>query len=233
MRLAYDNALKSATITATNENSNYPVANLYHKWKRKVFKSTTATSFVTATLAYPQTITCIALAYHNLTSGTATLYNSADESLGVWTFDHDKENDMQYGDIDNVNKIIFAFTSVTTVEIGELFAGTDLHYSKSAEQDMPLNSSDTATYSSDRQVAGRQGSVTRSGSVTIPLLTATERAELEDAFKECGTIIPFFLDLWDLSHGSFIPMYGSFSSPVFSVSHDTTDTVSFDFQEVN
>ena len=233
MKLAYDNALVTATLSEPNENANYPLVNLYHKWKRRVYQSTATSTTITAVLDHTQDITCIGIAYHNLTSCRVKFYNTVDGYRGDVYLDVSNDIDMQYVDFSNIEWIEFVVESVSTIYIGSLFAGEALSFSKSADQDMPLNSSDVVTSSSDQQASGRQGSTFRSGSVSIPLLTSTERKSLEDVFYNCGLILPFFLDLWDNSHSDFLPLYGRFTSPL-QISHfQEGDTVSFDFQEVN
>lgn len=233
MKLAYENALVNATLTDANENANYPLENLYHKWKRRVYQSTASSTTITATLEHTQDITCIGIAYHNLTSCSVKFYDALDVLLDTWTIDVSNDIDMVYGDVQEVAKIEFIVASVSTIYIGTLFAGEALSFSKSADQDMPLNSSDVVTSSSDQQASGRQGSTFRSGSVSIPLLTSLERKSLETVFKDRGLILPFYLDLWDNSHSDFLPLYGRFASSL-SISHfQEGDTVSFDFQEVN
>lgn len=233
MKLAYENALVNATLSEPNENANYPLENLYHKWKRRVYQSTATSTTITAVLEHTQDITCIGIAYHNLTSCSVKFYNALNALLDTWTVDVSNDIDMVYGDAQEVAKIEFLIESIVPIYIGSLFAGESLSFSKSADQDMPLNSSDVVTSSSDQQASGRQGSVFRSGNVLIPLLTSTERKSLESAFIDRGLILPFYLDLWDNSHTDFLPLYGRFTSSL-SVSHlQEGDTVSFDFQEVN
>lgn len=233
MKLAYENALVNATLTDANENANYPLENLYHKWKRRVYKSTASSTSITATLEFTQDITCIGLAYHNLTSCRAKFYDTVNGYRGDVYLDVSEDIDMQYVDFKNVEWIVFEVVGVSPIYIGSLFAGESISFSKSAEQDMPLNSSDVVTSSSDQQASGRQGSTFRSGSISIPLLTSSERKSLEDVFKDRGLILPFYLDLWDDSHEHFLPLYGRFTSPLQITHLQEGDTVSFDFQEVN
>ena len=233
MKLAYENALVNATLSEPNENANYPLENLYHKWKRRVYQSTAISTTITAVLDHTQDITCIGVAYHNLTSCSVKFYNALDALLDTWTVDVSEDIDMVYGDVQEVAKIEFLIESIVPIYIGSLFAGEAITFYKSADQDMPLNSSDVVTSSSDQQASGRQGTVYRSGNVSIPLLTSTERKSLESAFLDRGLILPFYLDLWDNSHSDFLPLYGRFASSL-SISHPQEgDTVSFDFREVN
>jgi hypothetical protein len=233
MRLMYDNLLSDATLSASSVNANYPAANLVHIWKKKYFLASAAYTEVTATLAASSTITAICLAYHNLSEAEAELYDDGDVLLDTWTLSVDYDTDVTYGSQEDVKKIIFNLTSADTVRVGQLFAGEYISASKDATQDIPLMSNDAISFSLDMQPGGRSGSVTRGANITIPTLTATERAEMEAAYIDCGLITPFYLDLWNSSHSSFEPLYGVFASQL-SVTHlEEGDTVAFDFQETN
>ena len=83
MRISYDNLLKTATLTATNENANYPVGNVFHRWQRKTFKATT-TSVITAILDDITAITSVIIDYHNLTSCSVAFYNYTDTLIDTW-----------------------------------------------------------------------------------------------------------------------------------------------------
>ena len=233
MKILYDNMLKTATLTATNENSNYPVANLFHKWKKKYFQATANSCVITAVLPSAVTVTSVALSYHNLSACTVRGYNAADELISAWTIPVNAQTTAYYSTVAAVKKVTITCNSSATVFVGSLFVGTSLSISKSADQNIPLDSTDVPTISSDGQVSGRTSSILRGANVTLPILTYTERQAIETVFTQCGLIVPFFLDLWDLSHTQFPPLYGRFASGL-SVSHGKDgDTVSFDFKECN
>jgi hypothetical protein len=232
MRISYDNLLKTATLTATNENANYPVGNVYHRWQRKTFKATT-TSVITAILDDITAITSVIIDYHNLTSCSVAFYDYADALIDTWTMDMSYNTSAKYGEIADVAKVVFTCESIVDIEIGTIFIGDSLYFPIQANQDIPLKSSDVVSVSSDRQTSGRKGSITRAGTITIPLLTSAERKSLETVFYEMGLIEPFFIDLWDNSHTDFEPVYGTFTSEI-SVTHlEEGDTISFSFEEAN
>ena len=232
MRISYDNLLKTATLTATNENANYPVENVYHRWQRKTFKATT-TSVITAILDDITAITSVIIDYHNLTSCSVAFYDYADALIDTWTMDMSYNTSAHYGTVTDVAKVVLTCESIVDIEIGTIFAGDSLYFPIQANQDIPLKSSDVVSVSSDRQTSGRKGSVTRAGTITIPLLTSAERKSLETVFYEMGLIEPFFIDLWDNSHTDFEPVYGTFTSEI-SVTHmEEGDTISFSFEEAN
>ena len=231
MRISYDNLLKTATITATNENANYPVGNVFHRWQRKTFKATT-TTVITAVLDDITAITSVIIDYHNLTSCSVAFYDYADALIDTWAMDCSFNTSAKYGTVADVAKVVFTCESFVDIEIGTIFVG-DSYTSPSKQSRHTLKSSDVVSVSSDRQTSGRKGSVTRAGTITIPLLTSTERKSLETVFYEMGLIEPFFIDLWDNSHTDFEPVYGTFTSEI-SVTHlEEGDTISFSFEEAN
>lgn len=233
MRLSYDNLLKTAYITATSENPNYPVANIHHRWQRKVFNAGEITTTITAVLDDTVPISALLIDYHNLTSCTVKFYDFADALIDTWVLNTAYNCIAYYGEVVDVRSVVLECESIVNVEIGTLFVGDSIYAPIEAEQDIPLNSSDVVTFSSDRQSSGRRGSVTRAGSVTIPLLTSGQRKQIEQAFYDMGLIEPFFIDLWDSSHDAFEPIYGTFSSEISVTHKEEGDTVSFSFQEVN
>ena len=232
MRISYDDLLKTATLTATNENANYPVGNIFHRWQRKTFKATT-TTVITAVLDDITAISSVLLDYHNLTSCSVAFYDYADALIDTWAMDVSYNCSAQYGTVVDVAKIIYACESIVDIEIGTIFVGDSLYFPIQANQDIPLKSSDVVTTSSDRQTSGRKGSVTRAGTITIPLLTSAERKSIEEVFYEMGLIEPFFIDLWDNSHTDFEPVYGTFTSEISVMHLEEGDTISFSFEEAN
>ena len=233
MRISYDNLLKTATITATNENANYPIGNVYHRWQRKVFNAGATTTTITAVLDDTVPISALLIDYHNLTSCTAKFYDFSDALIDTWVLNTAYNCIAQYGEVVDVRSVVLECESIVDIEIGTIFVGQSLYFPIQANQDIPLRSSDVLSVSSDRQTSGRKGSVTRAGTITIPLLTSTERKSLETVFYEMGLIEPFFIDLWDNSHTDFEPIYGTFTSEI-SVTHlEEGDTISFSFEEAN
>jgi len=232
MRISYDNLLKTATLTATNVNANYPISNVFHRWQRKTFKATTA-SVITAVLDDVASISSVILDYHNLTSCSVAFYDYSDALIDTWTMDVSYNCSAQYGTVVDVAKVVLTCESIVGIEIGTIFIGQSLYFPIQSDQDIPLKSSDVVSVSSDRQTSGRKGSVTRAGTITIPLLTSTQRKSVEEVFYEMGLIEPFFIDLWDDSHSDFEPVYGTFTSEI-SVTHlEEGDTISFSFEEAN
>ena len=227
MRIAYQNLLSADNMTTTSEHGSYPLENVVHRWKKRVYRTAegTYTATITAVFDGETEVNSFFALFHNCSTIEVRFYDYSNVLVASWN------GSSHHGSV--VAKTIeIEVVAPTDVYIGLLYVGPSLYYAKSAEQDMPLVSSDAPTFSSDYQVSGRVGSVVREGEVTIPLLTSEEREALEEVYYRCGLVQPFFLDLWDKSD-VFVPLYGVFTSSL-SVSHfEEGDTVGFSFREVN
>ncbi len=231
MILAYKNLFKTATIEVTSEDASYPIENVFHKWKKNIFKSQegVVTTKITLTFDEPKDINSFFILYHNCTEKTVVFKNSSGTVIATWTV----TGDAYHGEVLDVLSAEITLVAPVTIYVGALFLGPSIEASKDAEQNMPLTSTDVQTFSSDYQVSGRKGSILRGASLTIPALDSDQRKAFEEAFYECGTLNPFFLDLWQHSHDKFEPLYGVFMSELRSTHSEQEDTVSFDFKEVN
>lgn len=223
MIIAHNNLLKDATLSATNEHSSYPVYNLFHKWKKQVFRATASISTITVQLDGLKTINSLFVLYHNLVDIEVRFYNTG-ALVDTWT-DFVKHKEVI------ADAIELDLTAPTDIWVGLIFVGDSLYFRKSADQDIPLMSTDVPTFSSDGQVAGRRGSVLRGGTIEIPFLTELEREQLEEVYYSCGMVEPIYLDLWQESQ--FPALYGVFASDLDVSHHQEGDTVSFSFKEVN
>ena len=230
MRIAYKNLLNAENMTTTSEHSSYPLVNLLHRWKKRVYRAQQGVSVATITVALDvvSTVNSFFIVYHNCSSVEVRFFDSGDALIETWQITDGRK----HGEV-LAKKIEIDLVAPTDLYVGNIFIGESLFFNKSSEQDIPLISSDVPTFSSDFQVSGREGSVIREGEVTIPALTAAERKQIEQVFYRCGLIKPFFLDLWDKSPQAFDSVYGVFTTAL-SVTHlEEGDTVGFGFREVN
>lgn len=87
MRIAYRNILNDAdSLTATNEISNRPIANIIHPYLEKVFEAQNGTPIeaeIIATFIEPQRANCFIYGNHNITTGIIVFRNEFDVSLGA------------------------------------------------------------------------------------------------------------------------------------------------------
>ena len=236
MRLAWNNLLKTASsISATNEDANYEIENVYSKWKKQKFQADTTSSVVTIAWAADQTISCIGWAYHNMSGISAVMKNAAAATLATWAPTPTYQTDVSYQtELTTVRSIVITITSASTLYLGGLFFGTYLDVDKEPTQALPYKSTANITKSLGGQVAGRTGVILRSAPLTFPYITNTQRVAFETAYDSLQELYPFWLDLWQSSHATFQPIYGHFTSGInTSKDNNQAVTVSFDFEEAN
>jgi len=238
MRLAWNNLLKTASsISATHEDANYPVENLYAKWKKQKFQIETGETISVVTIAWAAdiSVSCIGIAYHNLSAISAVLKDSGGSTLDTWTPPVTYQTDLYTDTAETtVRSIVITFTSATVAYLGSLFIGTYDEYYKEAGQALPFSSTDNITKSLGGQVAGRIGVSLRGAPISIPGVTVTQRKALETMRDSVRMLYPFWLDLWQSSHASFAPIYGHMTTDLDTPKDvDQFCTVSFGFEEAN
>jgi hypothetical protein len=230
VRIAYRNLLETANLSTTSEHTSYPLTNILHRWKRRVYRTQqgVSTAIITAIFDEVSLVRSFFIVYHNCNDIQVRFYDDNDDLLDTWNVDRGS-----YHDEIEVKKVEIELTSPTDLYVGNIFIGSSLFFNKESDQDIPLTSSDVATFSSDFQVSGREGSIIREGTIVIPALSIKERKQIEEVFYSCGLIKPFYLDLWDKSPEAFDVVFGVFTTELGVRHLEEGDTVSFGFREVN
>ena len=82
MRLQWDNVMKRGTLSATNEDSNYPIERVLKNTDRSEFRATGASSVITAPLDAVESVSCLAVGNHNVDSLTVTLKDFGGSTIG-------------------------------------------------------------------------------------------------------------------------------------------------------
>lgn len=130
MRVLYDNLLEAAALSATNEDPNYPVENVYTTTLLTRFQADTNSSVITCTLAEASTISCFAFGNHNIN----TLAIKLTDSLAAETTYNYTASDLRFSEsvtremvyetaVEDIVEIEYTITSVSTLYIGGLAAG--------------------------------------------------------------------------------------------------------------
>jgi len=78
MKLLWNNYLEDSTVTASNQDENYPVSNLTHKFLEKKFQSLGSQSKITITMPETRTVSMIAYGFNNATSAQDTIVVTKD-----------------------------------------------------------------------------------------------------------------------------------------------------------
>ena len=109
MRVLYDNLLESATLSATNQDANYPIANVVDTTLLTNFKATATGSVITCTLASASTISCFAFGNHNIN----TLSIKLTDSVAATTTYNYTASELKFSD--SVTREMIYETAVTDV----------------------------------------------------------------------------------------------------------------------
>jgi hypothetical protein len=211
MRILYDNVFKSAALSATNENANYPVTNAVHRFMHKRFESTTTSAVVTATLNSDATVNCFFMGYHNVTSGSLVLKNSAGSTLSTITITAPTGIDpyvIYFTEQTTVRSMVLTLGSTTdNLYVGCFACGDYLlmpGFSPETSFGQAVNSSITETL--EGYVSGFNRSVLKSPSFTFPVCSQTEKEYIETMVNAVGGAIPIWLDTYE-SDNTFAPLY--------------------------
>lgn len=87
MRILFENEILNATLSATNQNANYPIANVKHDFLTVPFKATDTSSVVTFTFSSVKTIDCCYIGFTNATSAVLKLYSIGSVLLSTVNLD--------------------------------------------------------------------------------------------------------------------------------------------------
>lgn len=204
MKILWNNTATSATLTATTENSDYPVENIQDIRTTKVFRSTddAAERIVfdgQATASY-----CVIVNHNLSSSATIKIEGNDTDSWGSPSL----SETMTY----NSGMIIKSFTEATYnywsiyiddnnsdgyIEIGFVFIGTYLQMpSMKRDQNIPNNVDTYQQIGQGGHVFGGINYTYREFGVNFNYLTNTQRQNINTVFETVGNVTPIVLLPW-------------------------------------
>ena len=207
MRVLYNNLLESASLSATNEDANYPVENIYGNSLLPLFKADTNSSVITCTLAEASTVSCFAFGNHNID----TLSIKLTDSLAATTTYNYTASNLKFSNavtqamiyetaVDDVEEIEYTITSVDTLYIGGLSAGSALQFpyfninpkNGFVSTGEPQKSKNGVTFDNE-------GVVLETFGCTINNVDITDYDLINAFFLAVQTYKPHFIDRWEES----------------------------------
>ena len=81
--LSYNKLQNYLTISATNENANYPIENIFHYYLTKIFKTTADTTIIDIDFATDEIMDCFFFAYTNLGVGSTIVVQFFNAGAGL------------------------------------------------------------------------------------------------------------------------------------------------------
>lgn len=211
-KIYWDNKIDIAELTPSSENENYPIENIQHIHRSKVFRTTGITSenividFGNGNTYIGQSLI---ISKHNLTSSvTITLQGNATDAWGAPTFSAVVSTLMEY----NTDTIIIDNTTATTafrfwriviadatnpdtyLEIGRIFLGQGLDVDKSISDSFSEVYTDTTQteFSVTGQAFSDRGYYSREYDLFFPWWNETMKSLIITMFKSVGKYKPVF-----------------------------------------
>lgn len=208
MKLLYDNKLKSATITATNQNDSFPVSNVTHQFLEKRFQSTTTSTVITILFASDQTISAIALGFHNLSSGSYVLKNSGGSTLLSGSLSVTYETDITYFTATACRSIELTLASSTTLYVGGISADNPLYFEyHNIDPRFDYLGQDISEQTRRGQVLGMKTRRLHKYRAVLGSVTLAQKTALYDMLDTVGNALTFFADLYDEAHTEARPLF--------------------------
>jgi len=230
MKILYDNQILDSTVTCSNVNSSYPIANIQDTRLSKYFRSDTDADFGIIINLTGLTASYIAILNHNLSSGaTITLQANATDSWGAPTF----SQAITWGSgmiVQSFTEQTFAYWRLlisdnsnpdTYIKIGHLYLSGSLTLPAMAQDqvvDKKTTSKNSISYSG--QAYGKQMYMYRSAKVNFPFISLTQRDDMLDLFISQENIYPVIVLIWEANLDIESPIYSVIDQDSFGMSRN-------------
>jgi len=210
IRFLWDNLFDGGSITASSEDSDFPVTNIRHRWHTRAWRSTGVSSeWVKCDLASAQDIRVFVFKYHNLTS-SATLKiqaNSSDswssppvDQTLVYGTDWNDSHGVYFWDT-NQSYRWWRFTLADSgnsdgyLSIGRIFLGDFFEptYNFTDAHRVRYTDPSTKMYSSGGQVSVASKPHFRFWEYNFALVKSPDERTFETIFDAVGQSVPYFI----------------------------------------
>lgn len=240
MIIGYDNKYSLSTLTATNENTAFPVENSQDIRLSRLFKTTDTDTAIVIDLGENLTATRFFLANHNLTSSAVITLEA--NATDVWT-SPSYTNTIAYS-ADMIYKLFstqtyrywrLTISDATNTEGIIKFGGIFLGAYKSITQFSHVLTNDridttVQSRSNSGQVYNDVGYIYEKFDLNFPLITDADKVILED-FIDTNRMKPVYIMLDPDSVTEFKPIYGVISGIKFSRVYDNFYTTTMTITE--
>ena len=214
MRILYDNVIKNnSNISVTNENSNFPIENIYHEFLENAFYADTYESDVIITLDQDYDIDCFAYGYHNLESSIDINFkNVFNVSLGIENITPETGENIVYfsPSYEDVRTIEISLTCLSGIlYVGCLSFGEYLDPGNFTQGiDGNLNIRGDSFTSPNGQSSGNRYRNLPEYPISILNITNDVKNEIKTYLDYVGNSKPHFIDFYSDAHEYFNVFYG-------------------------
>lgn len=212
MNVSYINRLKTATLSATNEDLNRPVTNIIHNFLELAFYSTGPNSVITITLDTDRDIDHIAFDYHNINTMTVRFYDNLLALIDTQVIDVQENCNFHY--FDTVEDVLTITITVDTlggllyiggISMGEYFELPD--FKQSPGGDFLIN--DKTFKSTGGQKTGNRNFCPFTKVLNFVNISNNEKNNILTYLQYVQNSIPHFIDLYPDAQDYNKPFYGS------------------------
>jgi len=213
VKILYDNLLASATLSATNGNESYPIANVIDRFLEKKFQTITTSSVITVTFATDQAVSAIALGFHNLTSASYVLKNSGGSTLISGSLEITYDTNITYFTETACRSIeITIGGTASELYVGGISAGTPFYVvSHNVNPRFDFLNQDNYSVTRGGQATGRKTTTRKKWRATLSTITTAQINKFETMIETVGGWFPVYADLYEGIHTRFEPIHAILS----------------------
>lgn len=210
MKLLYKNLLAYGTLSSANGDDSFPVSDLTTRTLEARFQSITMSDTITCEWASNQSISCIALGYHNLTEATYSIKDSSDTEIASGSLEIDYDTNMTYfTEVTTARKLEVSITADTEAYVGGISCGVPLSFGNfNVNPRLDYISNGEAEWLDGGQTTGNWKRSVRRWRGTVSTIQNSERLEYRDMLDEVDVTFPIYADLWEESHDEEYPVHG-------------------------
>lgn len=234
MRIMTNNIIQqNSAISMTNQDTNYPIENLYSNMLEEILQASDNTTTITVTLDEDFVVNSIFFGYHNVTSMTVVLKTAADATIDTIVFSSPEQFTALYvTERTNVAKLVITLTTTAIyVFMGNLSIG-DYIQLHNVVVPFTVEHRDTSIFSQTDggQVLFKTGITLQSFNVDCDKLSDETLLEFKEAYAFVHKGKCFWLDRYeDILTDE--PVYGMFDASYHTTRKHTLTDLSFSFTE--
>jgi len=233
MRILFTDEVLEATITAGDENPNYPASNIGHRFVRLRYQANGTSDTITITLAAAKSINCIFYGFHNLSSLEFRLYDAGDTLLKTVTVSSPETYGSEYFTaVDSVAYLELDVVSADVAYLGKVSCG-GYYQAKDpgADWDEPVTDNSVVTESPSGQTLSTLVEPLEGFSCTVHDLSRAQWLELWELYKAVGVGATMWLDAFENDHDFKLPLYCKMDQPPDRSKSDKNFDVALSWRE--
>lgn len=227
MRILFTDIVPDATITATEENANYPASNIAHVFLRKRYQCLVAADTLTLSLPSDRSLSMFAWGFHNMTGFEFRLYDVSDSLLHTETVSSpDAYGAVYFTQVDLVRKIEIDIAGPANCYLGKVSGG--VHYQAPGFQmTEPMTDKSVVSESGGGQTLSSKITPFLGYSITFHSRQRANWLAFRELYRGVGIGETIWVDAYPDDHTRAEPLYCAFIDPPPMPTEETEDSFSW------